>query len=204
MTYELGPRSRRIHETLRDQIISGELTPGSQLPSHTTLANDFGVAPMTIRQVLAHLETEGFVSREQGRGTFIRLPVQQSVLIVEDDLHIGELLAKIVGTAEVRPIVASTVADAHAELASNSSIVFVFSDVRLPEASDGVEFIRAARRRYPSIPIAAVTAFPGDLAALHGTAESPILVLPKPFRAAQVREALAMALRSPLLEPAYR
>jgi DNA-binding NtrC family response regulator len=161
------------------------------------LANEYGVAPMTIRQVLAHLETEGLVSREQGRGTFVRQPKVQSVLIVEDDPHIGELLAGIVRTTEINPILVTNVADAQAALNSDEEIVFILSDVRLPEATDGVEFIRSTRRRYPTLPVAAVTAFPGDLAALHGTPESPVLVLPKPFRAAQVREALSFALRLP-------
>jgi two-component system nitrogen regulation response regulator NtrX len=149
---------------------------------------------MTIRQVLASLEGEGLVSREQGRGTFVRVPSKRTVLIVDDDQHICELLCDIVRTPEIEPMVAMTVADAHAALASfENQIVFVLSDVRLPNAYDGVDFIRAVRRRYPDLPIAALTAYPGDLTALHGTPESPILVIPKPFRAAQVREALRMA-----------
>jgi DNA-binding transcriptional regulator YhcF (GntR family) len=195
MTREMGPRSRRIHEALREQIMNGELPPGSRLPSHTELAASYGVAPMTVRQVLSHLEEEGLVSREQGRGTFVRQPRQQAVLIVEDDAQIAELMATIVRGTGVHPFVANEVADAQVLLATEPGIAFVFSDVRLPEAEDGIEFIRAVRRRYPDLPVAAVTGFPGDLAALHGTPESPILVLPKPFRPAQVREALQMALR---------
>jgi methanogenic corrinoid protein MtbC1 len=68
----LGPRSRRIYETLRDGIVRGDLPPGSQLPPHLRLAADFGVAPMTVRQVLSRLEAEGLVSRQLGRGTFVR------------------------------------------------------------------------------------------------------------------------------------
>src|SRR5688500_18607280 len=42
--YNLGPRARRVYDTLRARIESGELTEGDQLPSYVTLATQFGVA----------------------------------------------------------------------------------------------------------------------------------------------------------------
>jgi DNA-binding transcriptional regulator YhcF (GntR family) len=193
MAYQMGPRSRRIHEHLRERIIQGELTPGTKLPSHVDLAIEYGVAPLTVRQVLAHLESEGLVSREQRRGTFVREALPPSVLIVEDDPHIGELLSEIIRTSGARAVLRSDPKSARAALETETGIDLVLSDVRMPEARDGVESIRGIRRRFPDLPVAAVTAFPGDLAALHGTPEAPVLVLSKPFRAAQVREALRMA-----------
>ena len=68
MIYTLGPRARWVYTILRDGLLSGEFAPGTQLPSHTQLAVQFGVATLTVRHVLAHLEQEGLVSREHGRG----------------------------------------------------------------------------------------------------------------------------------------
>jgi DNA-binding GntR family transcriptional regulator len=116
MTYEMGPRSRRIHDLLRERIVGGELAPGTKLPSHTELAETYGAAPLTVRQVLAHLETEGLVLREQGRGTFVRQPMLPRVLIVEDDPHIGELLAEIARMSAAHPILATDVESARAAL----------------------------------------------------------------------------------------
>jgi DNA-binding transcriptional regulator YhcF (GntR family) len=194
VAYDLGPRARRIFEALRDRIVGGELPPGTQLPSHTTLATEFGVAPMTVRQVLAQLEREGLVSREQGRGTFVRQPAAPAVLILEDEPHVGQLLADIVRLAGVRPLLTTAPAEATAVLESEPAIALVLSDVRVPDPADGVAFIRAVRRRWPDLPLAAVTAYPDDLADLHGTPECPVLVIAKPFRPAQVREALRFAL----------
>jgi diguanylate cyclase (GGDEF)-like protein/PAS domain S-box-containing protein len=70
--YRLGPRSRRVYEALREDILRARYPPGTKLPSHSDLASHFGVAPLTLRQALAQLEEEGLVSREQGRGTFVR------------------------------------------------------------------------------------------------------------------------------------
>jgi DNA-binding GntR family transcriptional regulator len=48
------------------------------------LAAQFGVATLTVRHVLDHLEQEGLVAREHGRGTFARARTTPAVLIVED------------------------------------------------------------------------------------------------------------------------
>ncbi len=74
MIYNLGPRARRVYDALREQIVEGVFPPASRLPSHTALAATFHVAPLTVRQVLSRLEDEGWVSRQQGRGTFGNQP----------------------------------------------------------------------------------------------------------------------------------
>jgi DNA-binding GntR family transcriptional regulator len=68
----LGPRARRVYTVLRDGLRSGEVAPGAKLPSHTELADQFGVTTLTVCRVLAHLEQEGLVTHEHGRGTFAR------------------------------------------------------------------------------------------------------------------------------------
>jgi DNA-binding transcriptional regulator YhcF (GntR family) len=203
-TYELGPRAMRVYTAVRERITGGEWVAGTKLPSHNEMAESYGVAPLTMRQVLARLEHEGLVSREQGRGTFVREPSRPTVLIVEDEPDVGELLAAHVRGAGALPILVSNVSDARAMLEAEPGIALVLSDVRLPAAEDGIGLIRTIRRRWPALPVAAVTAYPADLAGLLGTPESPVLILPKPFRPTQVREALGLALRLPSLDTAER
>lgn len=45
--------------------------PGSRLPSEPVLAKQFEVSRTTIREVMGQLEAEGFVTRRQGRGTYV-------------------------------------------------------------------------------------------------------------------------------------
>lgn len=47
-----------------------EYSPGSKLPSEEALCADFQVSRVTVQQALTHLEKEGKIRREQGRGTF--------------------------------------------------------------------------------------------------------------------------------------
>jgi CheY-like chemotaxis protein len=195
MIYALGPRALRVYEALRERIRSGELAPGAKLASHTELAAEFGVAPLTMRQVLSRLEEEGFVSREQGRGTFVQARAVPAVLIVDDELSPRAVLSDYVTRAGYRAIEATGPAEGLARLRDEPSIALVLSDVRMPDRPVGVEFIRQVRRKWPELPLAAVTAFPDDLAELQGTPECPVLIVPKPFRAAQVHEVLRLALR---------
>jgi len=44
------PAYRQVAEQLRGQILAGELTPGSRLPSETDLATLFVVSRSTIRE----------------------------------------------------------------------------------------------------------------------------------------------------------
>jgi CheY-like chemotaxis protein len=192
----LGPRSGRVYTVLRERILEGELPPGTKLPPHTELALEFGVAPLTLRHVLASLEEEGLVSREQGRGTFVRARSAPAVLIVDDDPLMRGLLRERVRRAGYRALEADGPATGIAELERDPDIALVLSDIRMPASSDGIGFVRAVRRRWPDLPLAAVTGYPGDLDDLHGTPECPVLILPKPFRVGQIDEVLRLALRS--------
>jgi DNA-binding transcriptional regulator YhcF (GntR family) len=188
------PRSNHVYEVLSGRIVTGELPPGAQLPSHLKLAAEFGVAPMTIREVLRRLEDEGLVSRQHGRGTFVRDRRGPSILIVDDEQYMLELLADLVRAADCTPVLADGPASAIAQLESDATIGLVLADIRMPIAEAGTGLIREVRRRWPTLPIAAVTAYPDDLTALHGTPDWPVLVVTKPFKAHQIAEALALAL----------
>ncbi len=65
------PKYQTIHAALRQQILSGELTAGSQLPPQQEMAERFGVTLMTLRQAIGALEAEGLVWAERGKGTFV-------------------------------------------------------------------------------------------------------------------------------------
>jgi GntR family transcriptional regulator, uxu operon transcriptional repressor len=51
---------------------AGSLGPGSRLPTERQLADELGVTRTMVRHALALLEAEGRISREVGRGTFLR------------------------------------------------------------------------------------------------------------------------------------
>jgi DNA-binding FadR family transcriptional regulator len=62
----------RLAELILAESARAGLGPGSRLPTERRLAADMGATRTSIRQALAVLEAEGHISREVGRGTFLR------------------------------------------------------------------------------------------------------------------------------------
>src|SRR5438105_9910757 len=129
--HDLGPQSHRVYTGLRDAILRGDYAPGARLPGYVELAGQFGVAAVTVRQVLARLEQEGLLTRQQGRGTFVRAPVAPTVLIVDDDPARRALLRTYTTRAGHRGVEATGPMEALEILARDRSIALVLSDVRL-------------------------------------------------------------------------
>ena len=67
-------RGRQLAELILATSERAGLGPGSRLPTERQLATDLGVTRSGIRHALAMLEAEGLISREVGRGTFLREP----------------------------------------------------------------------------------------------------------------------------------
>jgi DNA-binding transcriptional regulator YhcF (GntR family) len=65
---------RRLADRLRDQIQSGALAPGEPLPSELRPAQQYGISRTSVRQAIGHLRTEGLVTVDRPRGTFVRVP----------------------------------------------------------------------------------------------------------------------------------
>lgn len=195
MIYALGPKARRVYDSILSQISSGQLSRGDRLPSHIQLSEEFGVAPLTVRQVLARLEEEGIVERAQGRGTFVRSPGRSSVLIVGNDEDATSLLAMHIQPTGYIALRAASSIEALSLLKEGPEIALVFSDVSVPDKTEGLQFIRTVRRRWSKIPLVAIISKPDDLAELHGTPEYPILILTKPMWTQQIQDVLTMVLR---------
>ncbi len=192
--FGLGPRTARVLDAVRQRILNDDLPEGTKLPSHSELAAEYGVAPLTMRQVLARLEEEGLVQREQGRGTFVRRPELPGVMILEPADDDASPLSAFVESSAVRPIVVASPDEALATLKTDRGIAAVVVDVNTPNAEAGRDFIRTVRRRWVETPLVAITERVDDLAPLHGTPEWPILVVSKPYVPHQMRQALEMAL----------
>lgn len=65
-------RYKNVVDNLASDIRSGRLAAGARLTTHRSLATREGIALATATRVYAELEAMGLVSREQGRGTFVR------------------------------------------------------------------------------------------------------------------------------------
>ncbi|WP_430783920.1 winged helix-turn-helix domain-containing protein [Actinoplanes sp. G11-F43] len=65
---------RQLADLLRQQIENGDLAPGDPLPSELRLADGYRLSRTTVRQAIGQLRSEGLVTVDRPRGTFVRVP----------------------------------------------------------------------------------------------------------------------------------
>jgi len=75
-TQELEPGRRtrlsdQLYGQIFDQIASGRLNVGDQLPSENDISESFGVSRPVVREALMRLRADGLVTAQQGLGSFV-------------------------------------------------------------------------------------------------------------------------------------
>jgi putative hydrolases of HD superfamily len=75
----------KIAASIRAAILSGELEPGSKLPSGDELARFFGVTRVTVGSAIRTLRDEGFVRSKAGSGVYVR--DQTSLPVAAGETH---------------------------------------------------------------------------------------------------------------------
>lgn len=91
------PPSVQIADDLRSQIDSGELAPGTKLPSGRVLASQYGVALMTAQAALQRLRDERR-AYATGRGYFVGEPDEPPSIadrLQEVEAEVRELRSRI-------------------------------------------------------------------------------------------------------------
>ena len=96
----------QLYEILRKKIESSEWTIGSQIPTEEELCKTFNVSRATVRTAVLELVRQGYLKRQQGKGTFIfRNMISEGLtmltslreLFFEEDLHFStNVLARTV------------------------------------------------------------------------------------------------------------
>jgi GntR family transcriptional regulator len=89
------PRYHQIARTLRERIAASGQAPGERLDNQRSLAREFGVTLMTLRQALDLLERDGLIARRHGLGTFVARPA-----IDYDILHLRALAGDLSALGE--------------------------------------------------------------------------------------------------------
>jgi GntR family transcriptional regulator len=66
------PLHRQLFLVLHDEIARGAIAAGEPLPTEQDLCDQFGVSRITVRRALADLASQGYITRRQGVGSFVR------------------------------------------------------------------------------------------------------------------------------------
>lgn len=70
--HSASPLYAQVADALRERIVREVWPIGSQIPTLPALAEEFGVAMITVRQAVQLLKDEKLLVAQQGRGTFVQ------------------------------------------------------------------------------------------------------------------------------------
>lgn len=89
----------QLTDALTREIYSGSLTAGARLPSVRDLAEQVGVAPMTISKAYAELKADGLIRALGGSGTFVTDLASRRDLDDSAFEHIGQEMDAVIDQA---------------------------------------------------------------------------------------------------------
>ena len=67
----MSPIWLQVATRIKQQIVTGELSPGVKLPGGRDLALQYGINPNTAARIYQELEREGLCLTQRGLGTFV-------------------------------------------------------------------------------------------------------------------------------------
>ena len=138
------PLYYQIYDVLKEEIENGTYLPGSQIPSEAELGKRFNVSRITVKQAIQKLVVDGYLYRQQGKGTFVSKPRVNRKLSELISFH-DEMLEKgFVPTSrilEFRVIPAQGVVAQALEVPENEKVIQI---VRLRLADDEVMAIQSS------------------------------------------------------------
>lgn len=72
----------QLYEILKKKIENHEWKPGTQIPTEEQLCNMFKVSRATVRNAILELVRQGYLIRQQGKGTFVNKDYIQNGIIL--------------------------------------------------------------------------------------------------------------------------
>lgn len=70
----LTPLYQQVIDDIRAKIDSGEYAVGTKIPSESELSELYSVSRITIRHAIEELAASGFLTKKQGKGTYVNAP----------------------------------------------------------------------------------------------------------------------------------
>ena len=103
------PLYLQLKNTIKGLIDSGEIKKGEKILSEYELCEKYNVSRITVRNALAELESEGYLIKKQGKGTFATTPklfrpLEDSIGFTESCKNAGMQSSSIVLKREVLPL----------------------------------------------------------------------------------------------------
>ncbi len=119
---------------------------------------------------------------------------KENILIVDDDVHILELLQRHLQSLEYHTYKAISVKQA-LYILKDTAIDLLITDIQMPEV-DGLQLLKYTAEHYPHIPKLVITGYPSIDGALNVIKSGAIDYLTKPFTKEELKQAVSKSFES--------
>ncbi|TVZ26889.1 DNA-binding NtrC family response regulator [Gillisia sp. Hel_I_86] len=119
---------------------------------------------------------------------------KENILIVDDDIHIRELLQRHLQSWNYHTYKAVSVKEA-VQILRDTKIDLLITDLRMPEI-DGSELIKFVSEHYPTLPKLVVTGYPSVQDSLSAIKYGVVDYLTKPFTKTELEQAINKSVES--------
>lgn len=97
---ETKPIYLQVKERIEDQIISGQLKEGDQIPSTTQLVQFYKINHLTVSKAIHLLVEEGIVYKKRGVGMFMAEGAKEKLIRRRRDQFVDRYLLPMIQEAE--------------------------------------------------------------------------------------------------------
>ncbi|GLY88813.1 FadR/GntR family transcriptional regulator [Actinoallomurus iriomotensis] len=132
-----------IARQLLSQLLSGQLSPGTRLPSERQLAESLAVGRSTIREALKALDVLGIIEVRQGDGTYLK---QSTSSLLPSAIEWGLMLGQpqVLDLIEARRHIETIIAGLAAERADDQAVAELAEHLEeMRAAPDSAAFVEA-------------------------------------------------------------
>jgi PAS domain S-box-containing protein len=118
----------------------------------------------------------------------------KTILVVEDDPRVRKLTVNRLETLNYATLVAADAHEALAVLGSGAEVDLVFTDLVMPGGMSGYELAHRVAQDWPGLPVLLTSGYADELVRRDADAIAHLKVLGKPYRLADLANAIAEAL----------
>lgn len=81
------PLYQQVIDIIKNEIDSGAYKAGARIPNEFELAESYKVGRVTVRRAIEELVQQGYLTKRQGKGTFVNAPKLKRKIRQKDDVQ---------------------------------------------------------------------------------------------------------------------
>ena len=90
---------QQVIDIIKNEINSGAYKAGARIPNEFELAESYKVGRVTVRRAIEELVQQGYLTKRQGKGTFVNAPKLKRKIRQKDDVQSFSDACRVNGTA---------------------------------------------------------------------------------------------------------